>query len=215
MQKSWAFPIHLLAPINYFSYDRFINKKGKLFVSVVWKGIVMFIDVNDREKERKSKRDKASKTRQNQEELESNDFGNGDKFPNHTIRENMSFDYQVSSRGYRLIAYLIESFLMSITLFIGWFIWSLFTWKEGTTPGHKMIGQKIVVYETGETASWGRMFVREVLAKIVAAVLSIFTFGIPAIIDNIFIFRADKRTLHDLIAGTIVVNDPDIAIFQP
>lgn len=175
----------------------------------------MFIDVNDRDKERKIKRKKVIRGRQNEENLEASDFGNGNNSPFRSTKSNDSFEYQTSSRGYRLIAYLIESFLMSITLFIGWLIWSLFTWKEGTTPGHKMIGQKIVVYETGKAASWGRMFVREVLAKIVAAILSIFTFGIPAIIDNIFIFRADKRTLHDLIAGTIVVNDPEIAIFQP
>lgn len=169
----------------------------------------MFIDIEDKSKNKKNRNNPINS------HSEINDFGNGNRAPSESNSLVKSFDFPLSSRGYRLIAHLIEGFLIGLTLFIGWLIWSMFTWKEGTTPGHKVIGQKVIVYKTGQSATWGRMLLREVGAKLLLAILSFFTFGIPIIVDNLFIFRKDRRTLHDLIAGTIVVNDPEIAIFQP
>jgi uncharacterized RDD family membrane protein YckC len=58
------------------------------------------------------------------------------------------------------------------------------------------------------------MFVRECLVRMIFNLISFFTFGLMTVIDALFIFREDKRTLHDLIVKTIVVDDSSIAILK-
>ena len=60
--------------------------------------------------------------------------------------------------------------------------------------------------ETQRRAGFGYMVLREVVGRIVDGILSIIT----EIISFVFMLsRPDKRTLHDLIAGTVVVHDPN------
>lgn len=113
----------------------------------------------------------------------------------------------ISSRGSRLAANLLDGFLMTITLFIGWLIWSAILWNEGTTPGHKLLKQQIIIEETGMVANWQQMFIREFLLKIVVNGFGLmFTFGLTYLVDALFIFREDNKTVHDLIMGTIVTD---------
>ncbi len=123
-------------------------------------------------------------------------------------------EFPTPSRGFRLAAYALDLLIASFTLFIGWAIWSLFTWKESTTPGHKILGQKIVNFNSGIEVSWWHMFVRECLVRMIFNLISFFTFGLMTVIDALFIFREDKRTLHDLIVKTIVVDDSSIALLK-
>ena len=137
-----------------------------------------------------------------------------DKNPDNTPRRNSHSDYPLTTPAYRLISYVLDSFLTGITLFIGWIIWSFFTWKESTTPGHKLIGQKILVYKTGEPASWLRMFIREMVVKLLLSFLAFYTFGLSLLIDGLLVFKNDRRTIHDILAGTIVVDDQNLAILR-
>ena len=50
------------------------------------------------------------------------------------------------------------------------------------------------------------MFIREILIKgLLIPVLSIVTFGILFLVDSLMVVRDDRKTLHDRICGSIVV----------
>lgn len=170
----------------------------------------MFIDIKDKNRERfnRQKSNSEAKLKQNSQAMPEEST---------LIETPKTFvgGYRVTSRGYRLVARLIDYALAGLTLFIGWAIWSLFTWREGTTPGHKILGQKVVLYEKeGMQASWGRMFLREFVIRTLFHILDFFTFGLMTAADSLLIIRQDKRTLHDLMAGTIVVDDPNISLLK-
>ena len=72
--------------------------------------------------------------------------------------------------------------------------------KDGQTIGKKLVGIKIVLASTGQNGG----FVPNVLLRAwLNALLNI----VPmyGLIDILFIFRSDRRCIHDLIAGTAVV----------
>ncbi len=52
---------------------------------------------------------------------------------------------------------LLDAFLLVVTLFIGWAIWNLYTWKTGQTPAKRILKQVVVDAKTGEVFSWSRM----------------------------------------------------------
>jgi uncharacterized RDD family membrane protein YckC len=112
----------------------------------------------------------------------------------------------LASAGARLGAHLMEGLLALVTLGIGWIIWSLVEWGKGTTPGHKVLKQYIVDEKTGETFSWGRMALREVIIKgILCGVLYVVTFSVFYFVDSLMVVRDDRRTIHDRISGSLVV----------
>ena len=121
-----------------------------------------------------------------------------------TEQENSSTE--LATPGARLGAHLLEALLAVVTLGIGWLIWSFVLWGQGTTPGHKVLRQYIVNEKTGQDFTWGQMFVRELLIKgILVPLLSAFSFGIVYLVDSLMVTRDDRKTLHDRICGSIVV----------
>lgn len=116
---------------------------------------------------------------------------------------------QLTSLGRRFGAHLLDGVLCLFTLFIGWLIWSCFTYSRGQTPAKSLLGIRVVKQQTGFAASWGDMFVRNLIIQGGLSLLSIFLFGIPTIVAAVMIFSG---TLHqtgwDRIAGTVVVDDP-------
>ena len=112
----------------------------------------------------------------------------------------------LASAGARLGSYLLESVLAVVTLGIGWLIWSFIVWGKGTTPGHQILKQYVVNEESGETFSWGRMAMREILVKqLLCGLLAIFTFGIFFLVDSLMVTRDDRKSIHDRISGSVVV----------
>ena len=76
--------------------------------------------------------------------------------------------------------------------------------KHGQTIGKRIVGTRIVSAEDGRILPLSRIFwLRNLPASLVAQIP---TFG-PwiSVIDSLFIFRKDKRCIHDLIAGTKVI----------
>jgi uncharacterized RDD family membrane protein YckC len=113
---------------------------------------------------------------------------------------------QLASVQARLGSFLLDFGLLIITLFIGWAIWNLFTWKTGQTPAKRILRQVVVDAKTGEVFSWSRMALREFAVKGAAGnIASGATSGVTFVIDSLFVFREDRRTLHDLIVGSKVV----------
>jgi hypothetical protein len=113
---------------------------------------------------------------------------------------------ELASPGVRLGSYLLEALFTVVTLGIGWLIWSFIIWGKGTTPGHQVVKLYVVSEKTGQTFSWGQMFVREILVKgLLMPVLSVFSLGIIFLVDSLMVVRDDRKTLHDRICGSIVV----------
>ena len=113
---------------------------------------------------------------------------------------------QLASVQARLGSYLLDLGLMIVTLFIGWVIWNLFTWKTGQTPAKRLLQQVVVDAKTGEVFTWSRMALREFAVKGAAGnIIGGATNGISFVVDSLFVFRDDRRTVHDLIVGSKVI----------
>ena len=112
----------------------------------------------------------------------------------------------LASAGARLGSHLMEALLAVVTLGIGWLIWSFVEWGKGTTPGHKVLKQYIVDEKTGETFGRGRMAVRELVIKgLLCGFLYAVTFSVFYLVDSLMVVRDDRRTIHDRISGSLVV----------
>jgi uncharacterized RDD family membrane protein YckC len=115
----------------------------------------------------------------------------------------------------RLIAYVLDGFIFGCTLGIGWFLWFCITATRGTTPGHDLMGHEVRDTRTGLPASVFKMFLRECFVKgIVSWTLASITFLLNYLIDGAMIFREDRRTAHDHLLRTEVIQVRDITIFD-
>jgi len=124
------------------------------------------------------------------------------------MEENVSEEVvqRLASPQARLGAYLVDIGLAIVTLFIGWFIWSMFTWQTGQTPAKRLMKQVVVDGRTGETFTWVKMLLREAVVKWVAGgIASAASNGITFVVDSLFIFREDRKTVHDMIVQGKVI----------
>lgn len=111
----------------------------------------------------------------------------------------------LSSNGKRFGAYCLDLVLMTVTLGIGWLIWSLVVWSKGQTPGKSLLGMRCVRLDTGRSATWGTMALREVVGK---GIIGSVTFGITTLVSAFMILGASHQGIWDKIAATVVVDDP-------
>ena len=113
---------------------------------------------------------------------------------------------QLAAPETRIYAFLADLVIGFVTLGIGWLIWSAFLWSEGTTPGHKLLHQTIVDEETSQPLTWNRMAMRELLFKgFLGGMLSSFTYGLFYLVDGLFIFRDNRKAIHDIMARSLVI----------
>jgi uncharacterized RDD family membrane protein YckC len=111
----------------------------------------------------------------------------------------------LASSGRRIGAYFLAIPLAIVTLGIGYLIWGLIVWANGQTPALQLLGMRCWRPEDGRVAGFWWMALREIVGRIVDGILSIITY----LVSFIFMLtRPDRRTLHDLIAGTVVLYDP-------
>jgi|GEM_PF-736414 len=82
--------------------------------------------------------------------------------------------------------------------------------KDGQTIGKKAVDIKIIEINTGKN---GGFFNNVLLRSLLNALLSLSL--IYPLIDILFIFRKDRRCLHDLIAGTSVISIKPVPIQKP
>jgi uncharacterized RDD family membrane protein YckC len=115
-------------------------------------------------------------------------------------------DSQLASPQARLGAYLLDIGLAIVTLFIGWLIWSFFTWQTGQTPAKRILKQVVVSSKNGLPFTWTQMLLREAVVKAAAGgIASSASNGITWVIDSLFVFRDDRRTVHDMIVNSKVI----------
>ena len=115
-----------------------------------------------------------------------------------------------ASFQHRLGALALDFVLFNVTLVIGWLIWSLVIWGNGQTPGKQILKIRVRGAETGAVASWGHMAVREFLVPLTVLIASVPTYGIALVawivIEIVFYFTKNSRTLRDLWVKTAVIN---------
>lgn len=115
---------------------------------------------------------------------------------------------QLAAPETRIYAFLADLVIGFVTLGIGWLIWSAILWNQGTTPGHKLLHQTIVDEKTLQSLTWNRMAIRELLFKgSIGGILSSLTYGLFYLADALFIFREDRRAIHDHMARTLVIQN--------
>ena len=120
--------------------------------------------------------------------------------------ETFSMVKPLASPQARLGAYLVDIGLAIVTLFIGWLIWSFFTWQYGQTPAKRLMKQVVVNTKTEQPLTFIQMLLREAIVKWVAdGLASSASNGITWVVDSLFIFREDRRTVHDLIVSSKVI----------
>ena len=112
----------------------------------------------------------------------------------------------LSSPARRFGGYLLEGLLSVVTLGIGWLIWAFVIFGRGQTPAKQVLNMRVVTLRTGERSTWGRMFVREIVAKPLVAMVSVVTLGIA---NFWLIWDSRNQELWDKVVATIVVNDPN------
>ena len=107
--------------------------------------------------------------------------------------------------GGRLGAALLDGLLVLVTLWIGWFVWSMITWSDGQTPAKKLLGQVVADADTGRPFDWGQMALREFCVKgLLGWFLNLISGSIYFWVDSFMIFGERQRTLHDRISNSIV-----------
>jgi uncharacterized RDD family membrane protein YckC len=113
--------------------------------------------------------------------------------------------------GRRIGAWFLAIPLSIVTLGIGYVIWGLIVWPQGSTPALKVLGMRVIRIQTGQPARFWTMALREIIGRFVEGILSIITLLISFIL---MCTRPDRRCLHDLISDTIVVHDPNKVLSQ-
>ena len=98
-----------------------------------------------------------------------------------------------------------------LPIFFGWLIWSIIVWRDGQTPGKKILKIRVRSAETGAVATWGHMAVREFLVPLTVLIASGLTYGVIfvawIVIEIVFYFTKNNRTLRDLWVKTAVINE--------
>jgi uncharacterized RDD family membrane protein YckC len=113
---------------------------------------------------------------------------------------------QLASVGRRIGAFFLAIPLAIVTLGIGYLIWGLIVWGNGQTPALQVLGMRCWRPETGRVANWGWMALREIVGRIAENILGLIT----EIVSFIMLLSTkERRSLHDLVAGTVVLHDPD------
>ena len=75
----------------------------------------------------------------------------------------------------------------------------------GQTVGKRLIGTRIVSYADGQILPLAKVFDLRYLPLSIVAQIPIIG-GVFAVVDILFILGQEKRCVHDLVAGTKVVN---------
>jgi uncharacterized RDD family membrane protein YckC len=118
---------------------------------------------------------------------------------------NLPAGVELASVGRRIGAFFLALPLFIVTLGIGYLIWGVVVWARGQTPALQVLGMRCWRPETGRVAGWGWMALREIVGRFIEGIIFII-----ALVSFILMAASrERRSLHDLIAGTVVLRDPN------
>ena len=113
---------------------------------------------------------------------------------------------QLASVGRRIGAYFLAIPLAIVTLGIGYIIWGLIIWGNGQTPAQQVLGMRCWRPETNRVPGFWYMALREIVGGIVTGILGIITELTSFVL---FVTGREHKAIHDYIAGTVVLYDPN------
>lgn len=132
-------------------------------------------------------------------------------YPSSSASTPLEETFRYASFQHRLGGYCLDVVLAALTLGIGWLIWSMVVWGQGHTPAKKILKMRTLDASTGRTASWGHMGVREFLVPMTVLIAIFVTGGIAGlvwvILEIVFYFTKNSRTLRDYWVKTAIVNE--------
>ena len=112
----------------------------------------------------------------------------------------------LASHGRRIGAFFLAIPLTIVTLGIGYVIWGLILWPRGQTPTYQVLNMRCWRPETNEVPGFWWMALREIIGRFLDGVLSLITELTSFIL---FLATRERKSLHDYVAGTVVLYDPD------
>jgi uncharacterized RDD family membrane protein YckC len=119
--------------------------------------------------------------------------------------EGVPVGVHLSSSARRLGAYVLDVVLAIFTLGIGWLIWAAIVAKDGQSPGKQLLGMRVVKLRSTTKATWGTMFLRDVILKPLIGFFLGWFFGI---VYFWLLWDKNRQELWDKMISTIVVDDP-------
>ncbi|HEY2579994.1 MAG TPA: RDD family protein [Streptosporangiaceae bacterium] len=119
---------------------------------------------------------------------------------------------ELATVGRRIGAYFLAIPLAIVTLGIGYIIWGLIVWGKGQSPALQVLGMRVYRYQENRVATWGVMALREIVGRICESIF----ISIPGLIGFIMMLsNKERRCLHDMIATTVVLYDPNKVLDPP
>ena len=142
-------------------------------------------------------------------------YGYG-QYPAVAVPQGMYFDQmsglllpegtELASVGRRIGAWFLAIPLAIVTLGIGYIIWGLIVWGNGQTPALQVLGMRCWRPETNRVAGFWWMALREIPGRIIDGILGFITQVTSFVL---FVAGKEHKALHDWIAGTVVLRDPN------
>ncbi|HLI73163.1 MAG TPA: RDD family protein [Acidimicrobiales bacterium] len=111
---------------------------------------------------------------------------------------------ELASPARRIGAYFLTVPLVIVTLVVGYLIWGLVIWSRGQTPTYQVLGMRCWRPQTARVAGFWWMALREIVGRFVEG---LFITGVISLI--LMLTGRERKTLHDMIAGTVVLRDPN------
>ena len=130
---------------------------------------------------------------------------------NELTQSSSEMNLRYATFQHRLGGIALDAALCFVTFGIGWMIWALVIWGEGQTPAKQILKMRTINFTNGRPASWGHMAIREVLIPLTVGIANGLTFYVAGvawiIIEIVFYFTKNQRTLRDYWAKTAVINE--------
>ena len=80
--------------------------------------------------------------------------------------------------------------------------------NQGQTIGKYLLKIRIVDRDTHQKPAFGDLYLRRYFLIELLELISTWVMFIFRIVDFLFLFKDDRRTIHDMVANTIVIKDP-------
>lgn len=112
----------------------------------------------------------------------------------------------LAGHGRRIGAFFLAIPLWIVTLGIGYIIWGIIAWTQGTTPALQVLGMRCWRPEDRRVPGFWWMVLREVIGRFCDGILNIVTELVSFIM---FLVGRERKALHDYVAGTVVLHDPN------
>ncbi|MGH9104510.1 MAG: RDD family protein [Acidimicrobiales bacterium] len=113
---------------------------------------------------------------------------------------------QLASSGRRIAAWFLAIPLSIVTLGVGYVVWGAAIWGRGQTPALQVLGMRCWRPDTGRVAGWWWMAFREIVGRFVEGIFNIISLALSFVL---MLATRERKCLHDMIAGTVVLHDPD------